>query len=323
MYDLLSIGDCTWDTFLSIEKATLLYGKKSHRPEQLCLPYGEKIAIEESFDSMGGNAANVAVGIQRLGFRSAIAGEVGNDLHASQILSELKKDKIDTKYLKKNKQRKTRFSTVLNFKGERTILSYFEKVSYNKITLPATKNIYYTSLGYSFENIQKKLISYLKAHPKTQLICNPGSYELKEKKNVFAKILPLTSVLFVNKEEAEILVGSAPSTKALLHKLHQTGSKVVVITDGVLGSSASDGQHSLSCGIYNVPIVSKTGAGDAYASGFIAGFMKDLSLAECMMWGTANAASVTGHLGAQTGLLTEPQLKKFMGKHPVPQALHS
>lgn len=323
MFNLLTIGDCTWDTFLKIENASLVYGARSHRPEKLCLGYGDKIDIQETFDSIGGNAANVGVGVQRLGFKTGIVSEIGTDTYADLIAKKLKENKIDITQLKKNKKRKTRYSVVLNYKAERTILSYFEKVPYQNIVIAPTEYIYYTSLGYSFETIQKKLTSYIKSHKKTKLICNPGSYQLKNKKETFAKILPITDLLFVNREEAEMLVGASKNTKVLLQKLHQTGAKTVVITDGVVGSSASDGHHFFSCGIYNVPIISKTGAGDAYASGFISAFMKNLTLAECMLWGTANAASVTGHLGAQTGLLTLEGMKKFIKNHPLPQSIYS
>lgn len=323
MFDLLTIGDCTWDTFLDIENASLEYGAKSHRPEKLVLPYGDKIDIHDTFESMGGNAANVAVGVERMGFRSAISTELGTDTQGVLIHKNLIRNHIETDYLKKNSKRRSRYSVVLNFKGERTILSYFDKIPYQQVSLPPSKYLYYTSLGFSFETIQKKVIAYKKSHPKTILTCNPGSYQLKEKKSVFAKILPHTDILFVNKEEAERLVGEAPSTKTLLHKLLKTGVKTAVLTDGIVGSSVSNGEHFFSCGIYHVPIVSKTGAGDAYASGFLAAHMNGLTLAECMLWGTANAASVTGHLGAQTGLLDETGIKKFIKNHPLPQALNS
>ena len=323
MFDLITIGDCTWDTFLHIENASLTYGKKSHRPEQLCLPYAQKLPIEDMFESMGGNAANVAVGVNRLGFSTAIVSEIGLDMHSCQIYQELKKNNVNISYLKRTKNRKTRFSTILNFHGERTILSYFEKIPYTKLVLPKTKNIFYTSLGHSFETQQKKIIHSLKKNPQTRLICNPGTHQLKEKTKNFAKILRYTDVLFLNKEEAEILVGPAKNTKQLFQKIHDTGVKIVVITDGVIGSSASNGENIFSCGIYHVPIVSKTGAGDAYASAFVSALLQNCALAECMLWGTANAASVTGHLGAQTGLLTAPQIKKFIKEHPLPQAVFS
>lgn len=321
MFDLVTLGDCTWDTFLNIENATLRFQKNSHRPQELSLPYGQKIPIEDTFESMGGNAANLAVGATRLGLKTAIVSEIGLDMHSCQIYQELKKNDVNIHSLKRSKNRKTRFSTVLNFQGERTILSYFEKIPYTKFNIPRTKNIFYTSLGYSFESVQKQIIDSLKKFPKTQLICNPGTHQLQEKTKQFAKVLPFTSILFVNREEAEMLVGPANSAKALTERFHNLGVKIVVITDGIVGSTASDEKSFFSCGIYQVPIVSKTGAGDAYASGFLTAFLLKHSLAECMLWGTANAASVTGHLGAQTGLMTTAEIKKFIKNHPLPQAV--
>ena len=36
---------------------------------KLCLPYGEKLPIVDSFQALGGNAANVAAGATRLGLK--------------------------------------------------------------------------------------------------------------------------------------------------------------------------------------------------------------------------------------------------------------
>lgn len=317
MFDIITIGDTTFDTFVQIDSATIHYKKNSHRPEWLSLNYADKICIDDITQSVGGNAGNVSVGLKKLGLDVAIVTEVGDDFYGHTILKELGAAGVDTALADINKKRETRYSIVLNHKGERTILCYHAKRSYKLPPLPASKWIYYTSMGPTFEKVQEKLMLFLRKHPGTKLAFNPGSYQMKEGKKYIQKILPHVDLLFVNKEEAELLTGKKGNMKFLLKALHMMGVKNVAITDGIKGSAASFGEETVEMGIYKAPLVSKTGAGDAYASGFFAAFLEGKPLKECMTWGTANAASVTGHLGAHTGLLTSDSLKKFVRTHSL------
>lgn len=317
MFDFITIGDCTWDTFLQIDSATVHYKKGSHRPEWLSLHYADKICIDNMAQSVGGNAGNVSVGLSRLNYKGAIVTELGDDQHGKLILEDLKKSGVNTSLTHIHANKQTRYSLVLSYQGERTILCYHAKRSYSLPKLPQTNWIYYTSLGPSFEKVQNKLIDYLKKNKHVRLACNPGSYQVKEKIEEIKKVLPWVDLLFVNKEEAEKIVGKPGKIPSLQKGLHSLGVKIAVITDGTKGSFVSNGEKLFSMGIYNTPVISKTGAGDAYASAFLAAFMKGKSLEDCMIWGTANAASVTGHLGAHTGLLTESQIKKFIKNHSL------
>lgn len=318
MFQVITIGDTTFDTFVQIDSATIHYKKNSHRPEWLSLNYADKICIDDITQSVGGNAGNVSVGLKRLGLDVAIVTEVGDDFYGHTILNELGAAGVNTKLADINKKRETRYSIVLNHKGERTILCYHAKRSYKLPPLPASKWIYYTSMGPSFEKVQTKILSFLKKNPETKLAFNPGSYQMKEGLKTIQKILPFVDLLFVNKEEAEVLTGKKGPLPALIKILLKKGIGAVVITDGIKGSAASLGEEIEEMGIYAAPLVSKTGAGDAYASGFLGAYSQGKSLKECMLSATANAASVTGHLGAHTGLLNASQIKKFIATHRAP-----
>jgi len=313
MFDLLTVGDCTVDTYAMIDDRNPEVHLSSDK-KLLCLDYADKISIFEAGEAVGGNAANVAVGARRLGLKTALLSELGKDLNSEFILKQLKKEKIDTSLVRQNKRNKTRYSLVLNYRGERTILSYHSKQVYSLPSLPQPRWVYYTSLGEGFESFQNKLLVHLRKHPEIKLAVNPGSYQMDKGLSVFKKILEVTDVLIVNLEEAHRLAGEKLPVAKLFTKLHSLGAEMVVITDGPRGSYASDGIMSYFLPPFPGKNVSKTGAGDAYASGFLSALFQNKHVPEAMAWGTANAASVIGHIGAQVGLLTPRQMSEALKK---------
>ena len=318
MFDLLTIGDCTVDTYAMIDEKNPDVHLSADK-KLLCLDYADKISIFEAGEAVGGNAANVAVGARRLGLKSALCTELGKDLNAEFILKQLKREKIDTSLVRLDKRNKTRYSLVINYRGERTILSYHSKRNYSLPSLPKAEWMYYTSLGEGFESLQNKLISYLRKHPETKLAVNPGSYQIKNGLAAFKKILSVTDLLFVNLEEAQRLSGKKLPVPNLFAKLHTLGAEMIVITDGAKGSYASDGIMSYFLPPFPAKNISKTGAGDAYASGFLSAIFHHKYLSEAMQWGSANAAGVIGHIGAQVGLLTSTQLTVNLKKGLTPK----
>lgn len=315
MYDVITIGDATIDTFLILEDdaATCSINKDT---KHLCLHYGDKIPIIDTRQSIGGNAANVAVGLSKLGQNVAIVTELGDDLNGYTIKNELESKHVDTSFVKLLKNRDTRYSVVLNYKTERTVLSAHVKRSYKLPVLPESKWIYYTSLGDSFGQLQQKLLQYLKKHPHTKLALNPGSYQIKNGADTIKKTFPHLDILFVNKEEAAVFSGIKKSIKAMASALHKMGIKTVIITDGENGSYGFDGIHSYHMPIYPQKALAKTGAGDAFASGFLGAVLHNKPLYEAMQWGSANACGVVQEFGAQKGLQNPKGIRNILSTFP-------
>ncbi len=221
MFDLITIGDSLVDIFFIINPGTPGCTLDKEK-KKLSFNYAEKMSIEQSTHAVGGNAANVAVGARKTGLKTAIVTELGDDINGQVILDTLQKATIDLSLITIHKNKETRYSVVLNYAGERTILSYHTERMYTLPTLPDTKWIYYTSLGKHFEKLQKQLITYLKKHPEVKLAMNPGSYQFAKGLHIIKKILPQVSVLMVNKEEALMLAGKPAKTNipSLFKALH-------------------------------------------------------------------------------------------------------
>ena len=65
-----------------------------------------------------------------------------------------------------------------------------------------------------------------------------------------------------------------------------------------------------------VPPKERTGAGDAFASTFVAALAIGKSIDEALSWAPINSMNVVQHIGAQAGLLKRSSLLQFLKDAP-------
>lgn len=313
VFDALTIGDATLDLILDVDRASV----HCRRPTEceLGLKFGAKIPVTQAHQALGGNAANVAAGLTKLGHHTGLYSEVGTDTAGDTVGAELEATGVNTRYLIHRTDITTRYSVVLTHAAERTILAYHPAHAYHPPVLPSSRLIYYTSLGPGFGKVQTALINYLKKNPDTILASNPGSYQLTDGLDEYKKILPHVEYLFVNAEEAKQLTGSG-SLRTAANRLHALGPHTVVITNADQGAVAL-----APTGFYTITTarskpVSKTGAGDAFASGFLGAILAGEDTSTALRWGAVNSAAVISQFGAQTGLLSLTQLAERLKQAP-------
>lgn len=319
-YDLISIGDCTIDAFIKLHDASI-HCNLNHKNCQLCLSFADKVPYESlTIVPAVGNSSNVAVGLARLGVRSASFTAIGSDHYGREILEVYRREKVGREFVKVNNKLPTNYHFVLNFRAERTILikhnsyQYFEPSKIGK-----TGWIYFSSMGEHALSFHHKLARYLAANPQIKMGFNPGTFQLKLGVKKLREIYRRTYVLFVNREEAQrILKIKSQDVKVLLTGLRRLGPKIVVITDGPDGAYASDGE-----GYYFMPIypdlkapLERTGAGDAFSTGFMAALVYNLPITAALTWAPVNSMSVVQEIGAQRGLLTKSQLLGYLRRAP-------
>src|SRR3989344_4497538 len=179
--ELLSVGDVTWDVFLSpTESETLCMLKE--RECYVCFSYGEKIPVKTIEYSLGGNAANNAVGTRRLGVKSGLVTTLGGDSTGNLIVEKLEKEGVDMSLVIQQPMAGTNYSTVINYAGERTIFTYHAPRSYEfPVHLPVTPWVYLTSMGEAFLPFYKHMEEYLVKNPSVKLFFNRGSGQFGEK----------------------------------------------------------------------------------------------------------------------------------------------
>lgn len=313
MYDLISIGDARIDNFVNLPKAHISCTLNKEKCE-ICLNYGDKIPIDDLKCLTAGNNNNNAIGAARLNLKTALYGNIGGDANGKMILDNLKLEGVDTRYIVVNKDVSTEQSIVLNYQGERTILVYHYPWHYNLPDLDKTRWVYFSSVSFSFS--KTPLISQIERYIEmtgANLVYTPGTHQLNFGVKKYPKLLSLSTVFIVNKEEAKKVLGVSEEKKVdikkLLGDLADLGPKMIVITDGSEGSFGFDGEKFFKLGIFPAKLVEMTGAGDAYATGLVAGLFHGKSLEEAMRWGAANGAAVVEQIGPQAGLLTYSQMQ--------------
>lgn len=316
--DLLSVGDASIDVFMTpMESETMC--RMDTKECQIAFSYGDKIPVRNLEFSIGGNAANNAVGTRRLGISTGIVLTLGQDNVGDMIIQRLKDELVDATYVVQQPSTSSNYSTIVNYSGERTIFVYHAPRSYEfPIHLPTPPWVYLTSMGESFRPFYIHVVDWLKANPMIKLAFNPGSWQMRSDHENIQDVMSLTHIIFVNREEAEKLTKfngeSKDKERDLLIALNHLGPKICVITDGGNGAFAYDSINGkfFKVGVLPVDAYERTGAGDAFGTGVLAALIHGKTLDEALIWGTCNSASVIGYTGSQKGLLKFEEMEAWL-----------
>jgi ribokinase len=296
-YDIISIGSAILDVHVKSASFTVAPIR-----EQLmvCEIYGGKMDVEDAGVSSGGAATNTAVSFARQGFTVGCIARVGVDIAAQTVWDDLHRDGVHTRLLVARKEERTGISSILVAKdGSRSVLTFrgashhLQIVDIDFDKLEGVRAIHLSSVG----NIDliKKIGEFCK-DKRIYLSWNPSKAEAEE---IFLKHgmreERFCDVLFLNDLEWEAVRKVENSVK--------TSAKMLVVTKGKKGGELiMDGKTQLYQAVV-APIVCETGAGDAFASGFVGAHLRGEGLEQCLEFASQNAASVVGFIGAKQGLL--------------------
>ncbi|MFC1656897.1 carbohydrate kinase family protein [Patescibacteria group bacterium] len=303
-FDLVTIGDATWDVFMKIHNASISCSK-NHSGCKLSLDYGGKIGVDQLHSSVGGNATNIAVASSKLGINTAFAGFMGSDEVGKKAINIIKKSGVNTDYVVADGQ--TNQSSIISFQDERTILSYKEKRNYKLGKIPNSNWVFLTSTGPGSEKFVMKIISKTK-HRK--IVYNPGSYHLRLGKDFIKKIIKNVYCLIVNLDEAHKIISKKPNDiKETLYDLSKLGPDIVVITNSREGAYVRENNKNYHISSIKVKVIDPTGAGDSFSATFVSALIYEKSVREALLWGILNSTSLIQKLGTEEGLLNIKQLQ--------------
>lgn len=314
-FDIITVGESLRDVFYVINDATLSCSINKERC-LLCLEYAEKIPVESAVHvPAAGNSANAAVGACRLGLKTAFVSWVGDD-HAGRHLREaLAAEKVDLRFVALDRKCRTSEATIINFKGERTMLVYFRPRTYRLPHLPATRCIYYSAMGLKHAAFDRSLVRELASHAETRFVFQPGTTHVRAGFKQLKPLLARSWLFILNKDEAHHLLSDGERTMCnLLETFHHHGAQTVIITDGKNGADAFDGNEHWHMPIFDGEPVERTGAGDSFATAVTVARLKGFDLPAALRWGAANSWSVVQKIGPQTGLLTKTGMQRTLKK---------
>ena len=308
MYDVITIGSATRDVFLISKKFKFLRSDEFETGIGECVSFGSKIELDELVVTSGGGGTNAAVTFARLGCKTAVVTRIGTDGTGRDLLEELAREHVDTSLITQVKKAHTGYSTILTApNGERSILvDRGVSKTFKKTDLPLTKLkaswIYLTSLG---GDLSLALVIAKHAHKHhIKLAYNPGMAEVARGLRAMEPILRHVTLLSLNVEEAQRLTGlETRDIKTLAARILRP-AQTLIITDGQNGAYAFQNDVQLFIRGRNIPAVSRTGAGDAFGSGVVAGLMKGWNVKESLKLALLNAESVIKYYGAKRGILS-------------------
>lgn len=304
MVRICALGAASQDVFLSGHD--IVSSKDESGALVEAFPLGAKINIENAVFNTGGGATNAAVTFARQRIEASFIGKIGHDAAGVAVMSELDNDHVDTSGVVYDPNLGTQYSTVLLANnGERSILIYrgaahtHTAKDYEDVDFSRYDWLYVSSFAGAMDALDV-IFTRAKEHG-IKIAFNPGQGELDE----IDRLRPLledVDVLLVNKDEAKLIVEGESSEELARHGTNLV--PVVVISDGPNGVTATDGKTIIEAGMYeDVPVVDRTGAGDAFGSGFVSQWSQGKSLKDSIVFASANSTSVVGSIGAKTGIL--------------------
>ena len=308
LFDVITIGAATRDAFIKSKYFKLLSSPEFISGEGLCLPAGAKIDVEDIVFATGGGATNAAVTFARQGFKTAALCRIGEDVSGREVLADLNADDINTGYVICCQKEKTAYSMlILSESGERTVLVYrgaSENIEPADISKTVSAKWFYLSGALDIKVVERVL--KIAGEASVPVAFNPANRELKLGLGKLKDILGEVNVLILNREEGAYLTKiDYRDESRIFKKLDEYVKGMVVLTDGQRGALVSDGRTLYRAGVYpEQKVMDKTGAGDAFGSGFVAGLIKTNNIECAFQLASANATSVVEKIGAKPGILS-------------------
>ncbi len=251
----------------------------------------------------GGAAANTAAWLSTANIDSHFAGRVGDDIAGEKLISDLENQGVTCHITKVRGANSGIVVALVDGEGNRTMFPDSGANSgLDESVLPAEKDFsgYYLS-GYALFNpastpfIRKLMVDLRSSNAK--IFFDPASVGIMNLlgSEKALELIGNVDVIFVNEDEATYLS---------LEKLKGIAS-IVVIKKGPLGASAiTRGGLEISKPALSTEVIDTTGAGDAFAAGFIAEWLNSEDLSTALDSALSLAAQCVSNIGARPRVIT-------------------
>ena len=324
--DLIAIGRCSVD----------LYGQQ----------IGCRLEDVASFaKSVGGCPANIAIGAARLGLKSALITRVGAEQMGGFIRQQLARDGVVTDGVHIDKDRLTRLVLLaVQAEGVSPTIFYradcadmaLDESDIDEALIARARAIVVTGTHFSKPHAaaaQTKAIALAKRHDAKVVFdidYRPNLWGLAGHEAGFARYVKSEAVstrlsaaladcdLIVGTEEEIMIAAGNDSLLDSLRAIRAKSAAAIVLKRGALGCVVYDGPipDALEGGIvgkgFPVEVYNVLGAGDAFMSGFLRGWLCGESLSTCATWANACGAFAVSRLLCSPEYPTWTELRHFL-----------
>jgi len=301
MFDVITAFDICVDFLMDLGNTEPEFGQK----EKLVDGYGLE---------MGGSACIFACQCAKLGLATAGVGSIGNDSFGTFMIDCLKKDGVDTSYIRNNKE-KTALTLCLNKTGgDRSILTYMGAMdtvqqSWIEELLPKTRHLHVCSY-YLLKSLQSAYPQILKKAKELGVTVSlDTNWDPEENWDGGVRdILPYVDIFLPNENELMLITGKNNIEDAL----HFAGEMIptIAVKCGEKGAYAYCKGTIYKCDAMEVTVADTVGAGDSFNGGFVYGFLSGLSIEDCLKAGTTCGSMNVCKPGGTAG---QPRLDELRG----------
>jgi len=245
--------------------------------DEFATPDRESVIRRQS-RGVGGSAANVAIGVRRLGGDSAVIGKIGFDGFGKAVLEDLARENVNVSNVRiEALEGRTGFTIVIIDAEGRIIMYGFKGVA--DMLLPREINPRAFE-GADFVHIASIRLdtavhaAKLAREQGARVSWDPGRVQAAMGLEKLKPIIGLSNIVFPNEKEARLMTGESDYKRAA-EKLLEAGAEIVVVKLGGKGAYVATEKESFHVPPY-LPgkVVDTTGAGDAFAAGMLMGLQK-------------------------------------------------
>ena len=234
--------------------------------------------------ALGGEAANVAIGLAKLGTRAAFIGKVGEDPFGRFLVSELANAGVDTNGVRRGTGLRTRLAFVFRKRpGDRDFEFWEEhpageRLRFSEIRPDAILNSSIVHIGSLLLLREPSRATAVRVAETAQRGHRVTSFDANlrlslwrspsEARRIFLRMVRLSTIVRLNDEEARFLTGKRRMESAARALLDE-GPKIVFLTLGHKGCYVETDSESMYVKGFRVRTVDTTGCGDAFLAGVL------------------------------------------------------
>ena len=306
---ILGIGNAIVDVICKVDEDFIKKNELTKSTMKLIFDENEfkkllsDLKIEKTVS--GGSVANSIVGLSQLGNEVGFIGKVCDDDLGSKYEEGLKKEKVKYFYSKKKEELPTGTCLILvTPDSERTMCTFLGtagKINETDVDHDAIKKSDIIFLeGYLWDegDPRKAFDKAIKSANKVAMSLSDQFCVDRHKPHFLELVKNKLDITFANEQEIISLI-DAKNFEDVKNFAKELG-KLIVITRGDKGALAINGDEIVECGIKSgLKIVDLTGAGDLFASGFLHGYVNNMSLRESLEKGTEMSSRVIQQIGAR------------------------